>query len=217
MPTPELDPGFESKILEEAIQSPAVAMMRLSLEIDRRLRLILAVIGRLNDYTGQSPTEALDLIGLSIEGSAIPAELRDTLKNFWDIRNKVVHNGSPQQGLAMRALDYGFRILRILQAIPRPSHIVRAVVYVCSDSACSIVRQDIRGVILESFGAKGESQGRHIHASRKHYVGGQSVSWEWDTRGSGWGETWYREPQSGQVQLAWSEASEFVGRPLEEI
>ena len=217
MPTSELVPGFEAKILEEAIQSPAVAMMRLSLEVDRQLRLILAVIGRLKDYTGQSHSEALDLIGMSIEGSAIPPELRDTLKSFWDLRNRVVHMGNAQQGFAMRALDYGFRILRMLQAVPRPSYIVRASVFVCSDPACSIVRQDVRGVILESFGAKGESQGRHIHASRKHYVGGQSVSWEWDTRGPGWGETWYRDPQSGEVKLAWSEASEFIGRPLEEI
>jgi ribosomal protein S6E (S10) len=132
MPTSELVPGFEAKILEEAIQSPAVAMMRLSLEVDRQLRLILAVIGQLKDYTGQSPSEALDLIGKSIEGSAIPVELRDTLKSFWNLRNMVVHGGNAQQGFAMRALDYGFRILRMLQAIPRPSYVVRSSVQKCA-------------------------------------------------------------------------------------
>jgi ribosomal protein S6E (S10) len=217
MPTSELVPGFEAKILEEAIQSPAVAMMRLSLEVDRQLRLILAVIGQLKDYTGQSPSEALDLIGKSIEGSAIPVELRDTLKSFWNLRNMVVHGGNAQQGFAMRALDYGFRILRMLQAIPRPSYVVRASVFVCSDQACRSVRPDVRGVIIESFGAKGESHGRQIYPTSKLYTGGQSVGWEWDTSGPGWGETWYRDPWSGEIKSAWGESSEFIGRPLEEI
>jgi hypothetical protein len=217
MPTLELVPGFEAKILEEAIQSPAVAMMRLSLEIDRQLRVILAVIGRLKDYTGQSPNEALDLIGKSIEGSAIPLELRDTLKSFWDLRNSVVHSGRQQHGPAMRAVDYGCRILRMLQAVPRPGHIVIALVFICSDPACNFLRPDVRGVIVEDFGYKGESHGRHIHPSRKDYMRGQSVSWEWDIRGSVWGETWYRDPQSQEIKYAWTESIEFIGRPLEEI
>ncbi len=120
MASTELDPGFEEKILEEAIRSPSIAMMRLSIEIDRQLRLILAVIGRLKDYTGLSPNEALDLMETCMEGSLIPSELRDTVKNFWELRNYVVHSGGSQVGYAMRAVDYVNRILRMLQTIPRP-------------------------------------------------------------------------------------------------
>jgi hypothetical protein len=67
MPNLGIPLGFEEKILEEAIQSPSIAMMRLSLEIDRQLRLILAVIGRLKEYFGQSPSDALDLIARHAE------------------------------------------------------------------------------------------------------------------------------------------------------
>jgi hypothetical protein len=217
MPSALLTSGFEEKILEETIQSPSVAMMRLSLEIDRELRLILAVIGRLKDYTGQSPDEALSLIAMNIEGSAIPLELQDTLRNFWDLRNEIVHRDSLHNGLAVRAVDYGFRILRMLQSIPRPSYLVVANVFVFSDKNCNVPREDVRGVILESLGSKGESHGRHIHASRKDYVRGQNVSWEWLLGGPVWGETWYQDPESGQTRLAWTEAIEFIGRPLEEI
>src|SRR5580692_871446 len=112
MPSLELSPGYEEKILEEAIQSPAVAMMRLSLEIDRQLRLILAVIGGLGDYVGQSPNQALDLIVLNIH-APVPPELRDTLNSFWDLRNRVVHNRGSKEGIAMRSVDYGLRILRM--------------------------------------------------------------------------------------------------------
>jgi hypothetical protein len=192
-------------------------MMHLSLEVDRQLRLLLAVIGRLKDYSGQSPNEALDLIAKSIEGSLIPSELRDTIRSFWDLRNRVVHGGNAQQGLAMRSLDYGFRILRMLHAIPRPSYIVVAIVPVFSDSSCKLMRRDVNGVILESFDPKNNSHGLHIHATRKTYSPGQSLSWEWDTAVEGWDETWFRDPKSNEIKLAWSEASEFIGRPLETI
>lgn len=216
MPTFEFDSGFEEKILEEAVQSPAVAMMRLSLEIDRQLRLLLAVIGRLQAYTGQSPSEALDLIGKSIEGSHVPVELGATLKNFWELRNIVVHGGGGSQtGFAMRAVDYGFRILKMLQTIPRPSYVVVAAVSLFSDPTCNNLRRDVHGVILESFGLKGENYGRNPHPSRKDYVQGQSVSWEWDLRGPGWGETWYRDPQTNEIKYAWTDSLEFIGRPLE--
>jgi hypothetical protein len=220
---PSLGPplGFEEKILEEAIQSPSVAMMRLSLEIDRQLRLILAVIGRLKEYYGPSPSDALDLIAKSNTGEFIPSELRDTLKNFWDLRNVVVHGGRASENLSMRSIDYGLRILRMLQAIPRPIFIVVAIVIIFSDKMCTVPRQDVSGVILESLGQNGEKLGRHIHPSRKEYIPGQSVSWEWDMTGnpreSGWGETWYRDPDSGEIKSAWSASLEFIGRPLESI
>ncbi len=217
MASTELDPGFEEKILEEAIRSPSIAMMRLSIEIDRQLRLILAVIGRLKDYTGLSPNEALDLMETCMEGSLIPSELRDTVKNFWELRNYVVHSGGSQVGYAMRAVDYGNRILRMLQTIPRPSFIVFASVYVFSDPTCTVLRPDVKGVILESFGYRGESHGKHIHPSRKDYVQGQSVSWEWSMAGPGWGETWYRNPSTGESTHAWTSSLEFIGRPLELI
>jgi hypothetical protein len=221
MPSLELPPGFEEKIFEEAIQSPSVAMMRLSLEIDRQLRLILAVIGRLKEYIGQSPNDALDLIAKSNVGNSIPSELRDTLESFWDLRNVIVHGGRAKESLSMRSIDYGFRILRMLQAIPRPSFIVVASVLVFSDATCSVPRQDVRGVILDHIWPNNENHVRHIHATRKDYIQGQSVSWEWDLTGNrwegGWGETWYRDPDSGETKLAWSASAEFIGRPLELI
>ncbi len=177
MPTLELNSGTEEKILEEAIQSPSTAMMRLSLEIDRQLRLILAVIGRLKDYSGRSPSEAIDLISLSNEGSAIPSELRETITAFWDLRNRVVHGSSSDHGYAMRAIDYGFRIIRMIQTIPRPKFIVVAAgVPLYSDSNCAIRRPDINGVILEHLGSKGKTSDRtYIPAARTIRRGKKSV------------------------------------------
>jgi hypothetical protein len=217
MSSPDLSTQFEQKILEEAIQSPATAMMRLSLEIDRQLRLILAAIGRLKEYSGESPTEALDIIARGIDRKNIPSALQETLRSFWDLRNEVVHGGGSRERFAMRALDYGLRILRMLQSIPRPSFIVVSVVPIFSDPACQHMRGDARGVILAHLGPNGEDYGRHIHPSRRVYVDGQSVAWEWDLSGKVWDETWYRDPESNEVKPAWGGSLEFVGRPLDEI
>jgi len=216
MPSLELSARFDEKILEEAIQSPAVAMMHLSLEIDRQLRLILAAIGKLGDYVGQSPNQALDLIAIHMN-APIPPEVRDTLNDFWNLRNRVVHGPDSKQRDAMRSVDYGLRILRIVQSIPRPSFIVLRVVPVFSDSTCGVPSHDVSGVILEHRGPNGEIEGPHVHPSRKGYNQGQSVSWEWDRTGEGWGKTWYRDPDSGEIKLAWSQSLEFIGRPLEQI
>jgi hypothetical protein len=213
----ELSPGLDEKILEQAIQSPAAAILRLSFEIDRQLRLILAVIGRLNDYTGPSPNDALDLIAMSNVKPGIPPALRDTLRNFWDLRNLLVHGRETGEGLAMRSVDYGLRILRMLQAVPRPSFVVIESVKVFSDAACTIERPDVSGIILEHLGPNNENYGRHIHPSRKNYVQGQSVSWEWDRTGYGWGKTWHRDSESGKIKSAWGESLEFIGRPLEAL
>lgn len=209
---------IEGQILENAISSPAVAMMRLSLEVDRQFRLILAAIGRLRDYSGQSPSEALDLMGKSMDGSMIPSELRDTIVMFWNLRNRVVHSGVPQHGYALRAVDYGLRILKILRAIPRPTTIVRhAGIILCSDKDCATLRPDVRGVILESFGPRGEHHGSKIHPSRKDYQQGESLSWEWNIGGPSWDDTWYRDPVTTEIKYAWTASIEFVGRPLDLI
>jgi hypothetical protein len=217
MPILELSDGFEEKVLEMAAQSPAAAMMRLSLEVDRQLRLILAVIDRRKDYTGKSPSEALDLIAQTAVGYAIPSELRDTVDDYWVLRNQVVHSGATSSGFALRAIDYGLRIVRMLQTIPRPSFIVVTNVPIFADRGCTQSYRDVQGVILNLFGSNGEGHGRHIFPTRRKYIDGQSVSWEWDRSGEGWGATWYRDPDLGESKSAWSESLEFIGRPLDEI
>ncbi len=217
MPILEVSDEFEEKVLEMAAQSPAAAMMRLSLEIDRQLRLILAAIDRRKDYTGKSPSEALDLIAQAAIGSGFLSELRNTVDDYWTLRNQLVHSGTSSPSLALRAVDYGLRIVRMLRSIPRPSFIVSANVPIFFDRWCNQPYRDFHGVLLNIFGSNGEPGGRHIFPTRKNYVAGTSVSWEWDWSGAGLGATWYRDPESGESMSAWSESLEFIGRPLDEI
>jgi hypothetical protein len=219
MAFPELLPSqFENAILEEAVHSPSVAMMRLSLEVDKQLRLILASTGQLQKYTGQSPTEALDLLAQAMdESSVFPQSLRGTLESFWKLRNEVVHGGRVRQQLAIRAVDYGLRILKMLHAIPRRSYIVVYSTPLFSDAEGKHPRPDVHGVMLQSVGPRGGIENLRVHPTRKNFLPGQSVSWEWDLNGPGWDESWYRDPTMGEIKHAWGGSLEFIGRPLEEI
>lgn len=205
---------FESKILEEAVQSPVAALMRLSLEIDRQLRLILAVIGRLSSYTGLNPSDAIELLSKSTE---VPSELHTTMKNFWQIRNAIVHGEATGGALALRALDYGLRILKMLAAIPRPTYRVKvANIPLFADQEAKWPRSGVSGVQVQTFAPDGTYQQVHIFPTTREYWPGQSVTWEWrnELGERGWEETWYRDPETGEIKFAWSGSIEFVGRNL---
>jgi hypothetical protein len=209
--------SFEQQLLEEAAASPVVAIMRLTIEIDRELRKLLAVYGRLAQYQGELP-EAIGLLEMS-SGGQPPRELKDTLAQFWSLRNHVVHS-QVSEHLALRALDYGLRILRMVKSIPRHSYIVvRADIPLYANPECAPpAREDVRGVILETFSPEGKPTGRHIFPSTKTYRLGESVSWEWNRQNEkGWGETWYRDPDTREIKSAWGESLEFIGRNLEDI
>jgi hypothetical protein len=212
---------FEAEVLQEAAKSPLVALMRLSLEIDRQLRLMLAVVGGLSRYDGSSPVIALDILS-TIAGVTIPREIRSAIADFWRLRNSIVHgNEGGRNGLALRGIDYGLRILKILASIPRPAYVVRySDIPLYMDSSCQHQRPGVWGVILESFSADGVSHGLRIHPSTLRYAVGDEVSWEWKLGGSddGWGETWYRNVAKGNaIELAWSGSLEFRGRRLSEV
>lgn len=213
--------AFESEMLQDALRSPSVALMRLSLEIDRQLRLLLAVVGGLSRYDSSNPVLALDVLS-KLAGVNIPAELRSTISDFWGLRNSVVHAGGVHSdGLALRGVDYGLRILRILISIPRPTYVVRySDVPLYKDKNCDHQYGGVLGVILESLSADHVSYGLHIHPSTLKYSVGDEVTWEWKLGGSedGWDETWYRNPAKGnQIELAWSGSLEFRGRKLSAV
>ncbi len=212
---------FDTAVLQEALRSPSVALMKLSIEIDRQLRLLLGTVGRLSSYESSNPVLALDLLR-DIEGVSIPTELRNSVADFWRVRNGIVHGGDAgYEGLAVRGIDYGLRILSILVSIPRPKRIVRyADIPLYQDKFCLRQYPNVLGVILESFSAEGASHGLHIHPSTLRYTVGDEVTWEWnlDSRDHGWDETWYRNPAKGDaIELAWSGSMEFRGRPLSAV
>jgi len=208
----------ERRILEEALVSPKTALMQLTLEIDRELRKLLVSTGALGRYlalASPTPPNALKLLS-SVAGAKVPEELKDTISEFWFLRNTAAHQDSE---VPLLAFDLGLSILRVLRGVPRPSYIVRkANVPLYADHSCQNQRQGVRGVLLETFGADGMSQGTTILPTTREYTEGTSVGWEWnyDKRQS-WGDTWYKNAETGKCTQAWSGSMEFIGRDINEV
>jgi hypothetical protein len=206
--------SFEQQILEEAAASPVVAVMRLTLEIDREVRKLLAVAGGLAEYGSELP-EAIGLLEKAY--GQLPREVQDTLTQFWSLRNHVVH-GQVSDHVALRAIDYGLRILRMVRSIPRHSYVVyKSGLPLYRDSAATQPRDDVRGVILETLSPEGDVVGKQIFPTTRSYVPGEKVSWEWGLYKKSWNETWYRDPDSREIKGAWSDSFEFTGRDLNDI
>jgi hypothetical protein len=212
----------EREILEEALISPRAALMKLSLEIERELRKLLVSTGALKRYMELvSPTvrDALKILS-SVSGAEVPEELHQKVIEFSSLRNRVAHYKSE---VPLAAFDLGLAILRILRSVPRPSYVIKkANLILYSDKHCQNPRPDVRGIMLETFGADGKSQGVRIYPSKREYVEGTSVGWEWDVDvysipKKGWAETWYKDPETGRCTEAWGASLEFIGRDLNEI
>lgn len=209
--------NLERQLLEEAASSPVAAVMRVSLEIDRELQKILAVLGLLNKYSYHNLVEAIEVLATHIKD--LPPELKDAVGQFQSLRNVVVHGAAANEHLALRALDYGFRILRLLQAVPRFSYVVLYTdVPLYADERLQILRHDVRGVAIQTFSPDGTPLQRQVFPSTRIYYPGEKVTWEWNTENkTGWGRTWFRDPEANAPILAWDGSLEFTGRDLNQI
>jgi len=70
--------AVEDRVLTESISSPPIALIRLGLEFDRQLRLLLAVTGWLREYNAGDPPKAVELLG-----DRLTPELKRSILAFW--------------------------------------------------------------------------------------------------------------------------------------
>jgi hypothetical protein len=210
--------AVEDRVLSESISSPPIALIRLGLEIDRQLRLLLAATGLLRQYTGGDPPKAVELLG------GLTPELKRAISAFWQLRELIIRSGEGiQSSISVSAIDSGLRILRTLVRIPRGKWVVKhANVVFYTDQACTNVRRDVCGVVLEGFDPVGRSTpgDTFMELTRLVYSVGQEVSLEYLPESSLQGAAWYRDPETGLIQvrtLGIGRNLEFIGRDLSTI
>jgi hypothetical protein len=207
---------LENRVLSDLESAPALALMRLSLEVDRQLRLLLAASGGLDRYSGTNPPAAVALLAQHV--ASMPTELATVVSYFWQLRNQVIHEGLNQSSLALSGVDYGLRIVRMLANIPRPKYVVtHANIPMFEDPSLSLPSPGGKGILLRSYDAAGKDAGTHFCPSTRTYAPDMSVSWEWKGAGAGWGPTWYPDPVTGEAKFAWDGSLEFIGRDLSTI
>ncbi|MFL6211627.1 MAG: hypothetical protein ACJ74W_22450 [Pyrinomonadaceae bacterium] len=202
-------------VLDLAESSPKLALISLAIEIEKELREILFSQGQSGKrYTFTVPNAIRILEGREV----LPPHLIMALRDFQKVRSQIIHGrGDINSNEILRAIDSGYVILSALKSIPREVNIVyHPGVEIYSDKECTQIRPDVRGVILETTNtANGKKYFRIFPTTRTHFKRGKQVAWEWSPEKS-WNESWYRDPDTGEIKVAWSSALEFVGRNIDD-
>ncbi len=207
---------FERQILDEAKKRPTLAIVVLAREMERQVRLILGSRGMLGERSYTNMRQAFQLMD---EKGLLPKHTLSSMEIFWDLRNKLVHGRDEEVAKIVGVIDIGTTLLRTLRSIPHEVHSVKYVdIDIYSDSDCSLKRNGVKGVILDSKSAGGVKNTIRIFPTTKinYYEPGKQVSWEWNLK-NGWGKSWYKDPETQQNKEAWISAGEFIGRHLGDL
>lgn len=207
-------PAYKDQVLRDASKSPRGALVRLSLDLDRKSREILVSQGARVAGPTASPTALrnqltlLDLSPLLQEANEEFQRLRDLIiegstwvEGGWESRFETA-----SQADALRAVELGLEILEALEAIP---HVVNYVEAASADTfadADGKTLHDFNAVVLRSARQpEGPEELRAFPISGDSGVvlpEGEPVTWEWNTNHL-LPEAWYRNPRTNKIEYAW--------------
>jgi len=92
-----------------------------------------------------------------------------------------------------------------------PHRVLYADIPFYSDPECKQQVADGTILILQSLDPDDPVQELDIAPTRKRYQPGQIVTWDLNNKKL-WERAWYRDPESGEIEQAWSFHVEFIGK-----
>jgi hypothetical protein len=115
----DLNAGI-TKILQQAVIAPKVALIMLQSELERQAHNAIATRGLLGGRRNISVSEALS----QLSQLGLPPYISDALRLFSDVRNKIIHGQAATDDDIIQAIDSGITILKAVSALPRSVNIV---------------------------------------------------------------------------------------------
>jgi hypothetical protein len=102
----------------------------------------------------------------------------------------------------------------IVEEMPaRPYKVLYTDVPFCSDPECNSRVEGACLIVLRCEDPKQKHQVQECLPTRKKYRVGQLVQWDLNNKNI-WQDSWYRNPETGNTEKAWTQAVEFVGRVI---
>jgi len=205
------------RVLTLATTSPKLALIDLSIEIERELRELTASMG----YIPRSPTVRA-MVDVLTQKGILPRSISAAVDQFWHVRNQSVHGFTATTDDIVSAIDSGLTILKLIRAIPTSTLTVQHPgIDVYSDAEGTQKREGVLGLILESTSPNGLIHSRRIvpiESAIRTYQKGESVSNEWANDPMRTAPmSWYHDSSTGQVERVWNNTPIFIGRPLEDL
>jgi hypothetical protein len=203
----------ERRVLAEGSRSPKLGLLLLSAELERAVRQLLASTG--NRPLSAGPLPLRPALTELVSRKMLPEPLGGSIRQFVDVRNRIVHGGPSSDEEAIRALDSGLSLLRAVRAIPHEVNVVHHPgVEVFADSEGRQLVAGVLALVLETTSPGGATKALRVFpTTRADYVKGQRVSWEWNP-GRIFGESWYRNPDTALIAYGWGSSMEFTGKPI---
>ena len=205
------------EILDVAALDLELGIVKLATKLEREVRLLAASLGQLDSRRHVS---LFQMFSLLVEKGYVPRHTADSLRSFWELRNRIVHGrGEESDKDVRRVLDIGLVLLKTIRAIP---HVINVVAYpdveLFSDASCVTRIEDAVGVVLNTTSPGGADVNKLIYPTtmRGYYQKNKRVTWEWNLSKT-WGTAWYVNPDTGEKEQAWGSSGEFVGRHIDDI
>ncbi|MFB3905289.1 MAG: hypothetical protein ACE15E_17705 [Acidobacteriota bacterium] len=92
-----------------------------------------------------------------------------------------------------------------------PHRVLYADIPFYSDPECKNQVADGKILILQSLDPDDPIQDLDVAPTRKSYQAGQIVTWDLNNKKL-WEKAWYRSPESGKIEQAWTFHVEFIGK-----
>jgi|ERR1700730_1636741 len=200
------------EVLETSVRSPKAALLLLASDLDREVRELLASTGWHGGREIEGVRHGFDILDrLRI----LPANLRNSVQLFTDMRNRLVHGHNATDDDILRAIDSGTTILQAIRSVPRQTHVVlHPGVELFSDEQAKKPMHGIKGLIFETAAPSGERE--IFPTTRTHFERGMRVAWEWNPQNK-YGPAWYRDPETNEIKRGWLGSMEFIGRNLDDL
>lgn len=197
------------KIVDLSATEPLAALLKLSQTIEKELKVLAVSTAVLRS---NQRTYARQLIRLMSSKNVLPLHTVESLDQFWQVRNKIIHESVEiNHSTIFKVLDVGFQILKTLRQIPVE---VITVYYpgvpIYKDENCVEEYEEVKGIILRYMSPGTEMT--KIWPVRKgmDFQQGDYVTKDWDCDYK-WSQTWYIDPVTSEKKIAWTEVCEFVG------
>jgi hypothetical protein len=197
--------------------NPRAGLIMLAAELERRVRTLAAQMGML--YANPNVWRGRPVTSNTLRLFDLPSAVLTAVDEFRQVRNRIVHGGHASDDEVLRAMDSAVMILDALDHVQREINTVYAAdvpLYADADGRTEL--EGVRAVILRTVDSSDPTKEtfRVFPTTRTHFRTGEPVAWEWGSDRS-WGESWYRDPDSGEIKYAFTSSAEFIGTPLADV
>ncbi len=136
----------------------------------------------------------------------LPPNVREVVADLIPLRNAVIHGEALSQEDMNAASSLAREVLAVLRGLPVVAH---PSLTLYEDREATRARSDVAGVQVSTSSQEGEVELR-VFPTTRSYAAGAIVTLEFGSRS--WNTSWYRDPKSDEVRLAFGSSVEFTGR-----